>query len=163
MSLNSTAGSASAESYASVAQATARHLALGNDTWATISNQLMEEALRRATVFMTQSYRSRWIGIRATSTQALEWPRYSACVDGYPIAVDIVPTDIINACCDLALKAAAGDLAPDLERAVKREKIGPIETEYETYSSQVTSYRSINMALAPYLKGSSGMATLVRT
>lgn len=155
-------GLSTAESYASVSEASARQTALGNDTWATITTANMEEALRRATRYMVQAYRTRWTGMRVKSTQALDWPRYNVEVDGYPVSVTIVPTDIKNACIDLALKAAAGDLAADITRAVIREKVGPIETEYSSFDPQQTRYRSIDMALAPYLKGSSAMATLVR-
>jgi len=156
-------GLSTAESYISVANASARMSALGNDTWATITNAQMEEALRRATVHMKQAYRSRWSGMRLNSTQALDWPRVSVVVDGYSVASDSVPADIANACADLALKAAAGDLAPDLERAIIREKVGPLETEYSAHSPQATRFRAIDLTLAPYLMGSSAMATLVRT
>lgn len=155
-------GKANAESYVSVADATTRHAALGDDTWAALTTAQMEEALRRATNYMTQAYRTRWTGLRRHSTQALDWPRYDVCVDGFYIDSDSVPADIANACADLALKAAAGDLNADLERAVIREKVGPLETEYSPHSSQAVRYRSIDMALAPYLTGSSAMARVVR-
>lgn len=155
-------GLSTAESYASVTDANTRQTNLGNDTWATITTGQREEALRRATVYMGQAYRNRWTGQRVKSTQALDWPRYDVTVDGYPVSVTIVPTDIKNACIDLALKAAAGDLAADITRAVIREKVGPLETEYSAFDPQQTRYRSIDMALAPYLKGSSAMAMLVR-
>jgi hypothetical protein len=57
-------------------------------------------------------------------------------VDCYPVAPDAVPADIANACADLALKAAAGDLNADLTREVVRKKIGPLETEYDRNSPQ---------------------------
>jgi len=166
-------GKVDAESYISVADASARHAALGNTIWADdTSNTEKEQALRRATQYMLQAYRKRWSGYRKTATQALDWPRsfvylepfIVGAVGPYPYLVSdtIVPTDIANACADLALKAAAGDLNPDIERAVIRKKIGPLEKEFDPYSPQSTQYRAINMALAPYLTGSSAMATLVR-
>lgn len=155
-------GKANSESYISVADADARHTALGNADWIGATN-LKEEALRRATVFMLQAYRQRWIGTRRRTTQALDWPRIDVIVDKYtPVAVDTVPSDVANACADLALKALAEALAPDLERGVIREKVGPIETEYDRGSPQAKRYRAIEMMLAPYLKGGSGMARLVR-
>ena len=156
-------GLSNSESYISVADATARHLALGNTIWADLLNDEMEQALRRATVFMEQAFRSRWTGARKTATQAMSWPRYSVVVDGYSVDSDVVPAEVANACADLALKAAAGDLNADLERAVIREKVGPLETEYSPHSPQSVRYPSITMLLAPYLKGSSAMATLVRS
>lgn len=155
-------GLANAESYVSLAGATARHAALDNTNWALLSTAEMESALRRATQYMLQAYRTRWIGDRLNGTQALDWPRWNVWVDGYPVSPSIVPADIANACADLALKAAAGDLNADLTRGVVREKVGPLETEYDRNSPQSVRYRAIDMALSAYLKGSSAMATLVR-
>lgn len=155
-------GRTDSESYISVANATARHAAFGNTNWADLATDEKEQALRRATAHMEQAYRTRWTGQRINSTQALSWPRAWVVVDGYSVDSDIVPADIANACADLAFKAASGDLNPDIERAVIREKVGPLETEYSAHSPQSTRYRAIDMALAPYLKGSSAMATLVR-
>lgn len=155
-------GLATAESFISVADASARQAALGNTNWATLTETEMEQALRRATAYMEQAYRQSWKGTRLYRDQALSWPRYGAVVDGYDLNSDYVPADVANACADLAFKAAADDLAPDLERGIKREKVGPLETEFDTLSPQATRYRAADMALAPYLKGSSAMAMLVR-
>jgi len=156
-------GLSTAESYVSVASADTRLAALGLTNWATLSTTEKEQALRRATARMEQAYRPRWKGDRRTSTQALAWPRTGVVIDGYiMVDSDVVPTDIANACAELAFKAAAGDLNPDLDRAVIREKVGPIETEYSSASPQSVRYRATDMALSPYLYGSSAMATLVR-
>lgn len=156
-------GLSTAESYVSVADATARHAALGNAAWAALdSDTIREQALRRATNYMVQTYRSRWAGSRINSTQALDWPRYDVSVDGYSVDSNIVPADIVNACADLALKASTDTLNADLERAIIREKVGPLETEYSAYSPQRPRYPAIDGALAPYLTGSASMASLVR-
>ncbi len=156
-------GLPTAESYVSVAAATARHLALGNDTWATITTEQMEQALRRATAYMEQAFRTRWTGRRVSAVQALSWPRYDVCVDGYSVDSNVVPAEVANACADLALKAAAGDLNADITGPrLIRKKTGPLEREYDRFSPQSTRYPAINMLLAPYLTGSSAMATLVR-
>lgn len=156
-------GLATAESYVSVADTTTRLGALGISIWTDLTNAEMEEALRRATNYMGQAYRQRWQGARRTTTQALDWPRVDVVVDRYTaVAYDSIPADIANACADLALKAAAGDLNADLERAIIRDKTGPLETEYSPHSPQSVRYRSIDMALAPYLTGGGAMARLVR-
>lgn len=155
-------GSASAESYASVSQADVRLAALGNTLWATMSEAEKEQALRRSTTFMEQAYRLRWKGTRLTRAQALSWPRYGVIADTYCIESTLVPGDVVNACIDLAFKAAGGDLAPDKTRVAIREKVGPIETEYSPYSPQLAEYVAIERTLSPYLKGGAGMASLVR-
>lgn len=158
------AGSATSESYASVADADERMAARGNDTWTPLTTAEKEEALRRATDYMTAAFRERWQGYRQHITQALDWPRIGVKVDAYHyINPDTVPVEIVNACIDLAFRAAAGDLAPDLTRGVLREKVGPIETDYDRGSPQYTRFRAIEMMLSPYLTGGSGMARLVRS
>ena len=156
-------GLSTAESYISAADASTRHTNLGNTNCALLTSDEMEQALRRATVYMEQAYRERWQGYVQHLDQALSWPRNSVVIDGWRwIATDIVPAEVANACADLALKAAAGDLNADLTRGVVRKKVGPLETEFDRYSPQSTRYVAINMMLAPFLKGASANATLVR-
>lgn len=159
-------GDANSESYVSVADATTRHANLGNAAWAAAaSDTVREQALRNATRYMVQAYRQRWVGnrVKVNPPQALDWPRYGVQVDGFPVHFDVVPADIANACADLALKALAGELAPDLTQLVTRQKVGPIETDYSLASPQFKRFRAIDMALAPYLTGSGAMSHLVRT
>lgn len=156
-------GLATAESYVSVASADTRHSNLGNTNWTTLTTEQKEEALRRSTVYLEQAYRERWKGNRHTVDQALSWPRNSVVVDGFVVVdSDVVPADVANACADVAFKAAAGDLNADITRAVIREKVGPLETEYSAHSPQSVRYRSIDMLLAPYLTGGGASARLVR-
>ncbi|MEN9924159.1 MAG: hypothetical protein RL268_285 [Pseudomonadota bacterium] len=153
-------GRADSESYITVAAADTRHTALGNTAW-TGTDAAKESALRRATQFMLQRYRQQWKGTRLLRAQALDWPRYGAIVDGFDVASSAVPTDIANACADLALRALADDLAPDQERVAIREKVGPLETEYSPHASQSVQYVAVDRALAPYLRGG-GMSRLER-
>jgi hypothetical protein len=110
---------------------------------------------------MLQRYRARWRGTRLLREQALDWPRYGAHVDGYDLDSNYVPDDIANACADLALKALSETLNADLTRGVIREKVGPLEKEYDAHSPQSVRYPAIDQALAPYLAGG-GMSRLVR-
>lgn len=154
-------GLSTANAFISVADADARHTLLGNSAW-TGATGVKEAAIARATAYMEQAYRSRWTGCRVRSEQALSWPRYEVVVDGYSVDSDAVPTEVVNACADLALRALSDDLNADQTRAVIREKVGPLETEYSPHSPQAVRYPSVTMTLAPFLSGSSAMATLVR-
>jgi len=154
-------GLTTAESYASVAAADARHSALGNSAW-TGTEAVKEAALRRATAFMEQRFRSNWRGTRLTRAQALSWPRYAVEVEGWCVASNEVPADVVNACIDLALRALTEDLNPDIERAVIREKVGPLEIEYSAHSPQAKRYSAVTQALAPYLMGSGANRFVVR-
>jgi hypothetical protein len=167
------AGLSTAESYVSVADADAYHAARGNTAWADLDTlEEKEPALRRATDYMLQVYRSRWKGTRMQATQALDWPRSGVytepfmhgAVGEYPYLVpdDEVPVEIARACAKLALKATTADLAPDLPRATKREKVGPLEVEYADGAVQYARYRDVDGMLAPYLNATSVCKLLVR-
>jgi hypothetical protein len=145
-------GLSTAESYISVANASAYHAARGNTAWAALaSDTVREQCLRKATDYMVQQFRARWQGYRLNDTQALDWPRTGVVVDTYAVDDDIVPTAVANACAEFALKASSAELNPDLSQAIRREKIGPIETEYDTNSSQAKRYVAINAMVSPYL------------
>ena len=146
-----------AESYISVADASNYHTVRGNTAWAALTTDaLREAALRRATDYMRQAYRSRWQGYKVNEDQALDWPRYDVEVEGYAIDSDIVPTEIKNACAELALKASSAELNPDLTQGVLSETVGSISVTYDKASPQFTRYRAIDSLLSPYLKAGGG-------
>jgi prepilin-type processing-associated H-X9-DG protein len=157
---------ADAESYQTVAGADTYHANRGNVAWADLSTPTKEQNLRKATDYMLQAYRIRWAGVRTTSTQALDWPRYNvpmtdgpgglACLSSY-YPNNTVPAAVANACAELALKASAADLTPDLSQAVKSKKVGQIEVVYQDYSSATKTYRAIDNLLAPLLAAQGGI------
>lgn len=162
-------GGADSESYISVAACLAYHAKMGNDQWATITTTQQEQALRRATTYM-QIYRPRWKGVRTSQTQALDWPRYSVQLPdvGYGsvaayVPWTVVPIEVQNACAELALRASAGPLAPDLKRTVKEKTIGPITTVYADGAPEYVRYREVDHMLAPYLAGSGTSGRMVRS
>lgn len=167
------AGLANAESYASVVEADTRLAAFGFTAWAGLATSAKETALRLATDFMVNSYRTRWKGFRTNSAQALDWPRYEvervdALASGYGGASYYdsasVPAEIKAACIDLAYKTTQGvELAPDIDQAQKRVKVGPIEVEYDTTGNQTTVFRAIESKLRPFFNIGGAMARLVRT
>lgn len=149
-------GKSNSESYISVADATAYHTARGNAAWALLTTAQMEAAARKATDYMRQVYRSRWKGYKVNENQALDWPRYDVEVEGYAVDSDIVPTEVKNACAELALRASAADLNPDLTQGVLSEQVGSIQVTYDKASPQFTRYRAIDAILSPYLKAGGG-------
>lgn len=164
-------GKADAESYISVADASAYHLARGNAAWATLaSDTIREQMLRKATDYMVATYRERWDGYRVTTTQALDWPRYEvpirdSATEGVYAAFyahDEVPVAVARACAELALRAIDGDLAPDLEVPVTSEQVGPISVTYADGARQTTTFRAIGGMLSPFLRGAGGMLRVSR-
>lgn len=147
-------GSATAESYLSVVDAAAYHLKMGNrDAWALVGNEGAKEAmLRRATNYLRDRYYDMWLGDMAVSTQRLDWPRNGVWTrSGNGLASTIVPEEVKDACAELALRASSAALMPDTSQGIKREKIGPIEVEYDQYSPSAAAFASIDAMLAPYL------------
>jgi hypothetical protein len=147
-------GKADAESYLSVADATAYHTKMGNkEAWAAVGNEAAKEAmLRQGADYLRDRYFGRWMGVTTTLTQRLDWPRIGTYYRTRQfVASDVVPEEIKNACAELALRAASAALNPDTTQTIKREKIGPIEVEYDEFSPTATSYAAIDAMLAPYL------------
>jgi hypothetical protein len=168
-------GVAGAESFASVEDALAYHSNRGNDIWATITTLQQEQALRRATDYMGAYYRPRWKGRRVSPTQSLDWPRVGVVLDEFNDSVALsglgyygvivvpfnsVPVNVVNACCEFALKAAAGELAPDLDRETTSESVGGISVSYRAGAPQHIRFRALDLLLAPFLANAS--AVLVR-
>ena len=166
-------GSSVSDSYASTVDAETYHADRGMTNWATLTQTEKEAAMRRATDYMQQAYRNRWAGVRASTTQALDWPRWFVPILDSPgsygsmpnyYSETAVPVEVKNACIAMALKAAAGDLAPDIDPQVTSERVGPIEVQYFPGMRQTVKYQAIDNMLAPVLKdgGSGSMVRLVR-
>ena len=169
-------GSATAESYISVADATTYQADRGNAAWAAVaSDTVREQLLRKATDFMVEQYRTRWAGGRVLTTQALDWPRYQVPrldvygssgfgFAGYGLYYpsDEVPEAVRRACAEFALRAIDGDLGPDLSAPVIREKVGPIEVQYAEGARQEVRYSAIDKLLEPFLLGSESLVRVQR-
>jgi hypothetical protein len=167
---------ADAESYASVAFATAYHDARGNAAWDELgSDTLREQYLRKATDFMVGAYRERWAGYRVTATQALDWPRYYVPMRDVPWGngenggqwvaywpMDSVPQIVQRACVELALRAIDGELAADLDPPVIEETVGPITTKYAIGARKNTVYQAVEAMLSPLFDGSGSMIPVRR-
>jgi hypothetical protein len=157
-----------ADCYITLANANIYHAKYGNTSWASLAAGAKESSLRKATAFMVQAYRQQWKGYRKTATQSLDWPRsfvflepfVHGAVGAYPFLVSdvIVPTEVQNACAELALKASTETLNPDATQSVKKETVGPLTVEYNQYSSQKKQYDSINSMLLPYLSSLGGVS-----
>ena len=142
-----------AESYISVLDATAYHLKMGRkEAWALVGNEASKEAmLRRATQYLQSRYLGRWKGNPRVFTQVLDWPRTGVETRNMSFVSNaIVPEEVKAACAELALKAFSEDLMPDATQTVKREKVGPLETEYDIYGTPSSKFESIDAMLSAY-------------
>lgn len=155
---------ANAQSYVSAADCAAYHAARGNALFGAMTIPQQEQAIIRAVDYLTAAYRGKWKGVRASSTQALDWPRYDVRLDdvgfGSYIALvpsNTVPPEVVKAVCELAVRAGASDLTPDIERQVIEETIGPITTKYAPGTPQYVQFRQVDMILRPLLDRAGGM------
>jgi len=159
---------ADADSYVALADATAYHAALGNSGW-TGTDEVKEQALRKATMFVDNRYGARFKGTRVEKTQSLAWPRSDvADVDGFDVDDDEIPAALKKAVMEAALRVVQGtDLSPDLERGgdIKRtaSAVGPISTEVEYMdgASRTTTFTMIEDLLRPVLNTSSGSTKFI--
>lgn len=151
-------GLATAESYVSVADADAYHTKMGTAaaSWGDLTTAVKEAALRRATQFIDTRYRFQ--GVVNSGTQALLWPRVGVWLHGYYVEATTIPQRLKDACAELAMRAAAGDLLPDADEggevSAESISIGPI-SESKTYvgsKSSVKDYPVVRSLLTPMLQ-----------
>lgn len=134
-----TPGDASANSYATLAEAEAYHTGHPYaETWAAADVLQAARALITATRLMDAQVR--WYGAIATSTQALGWPRLQA-YDRHDrsIASTVIPQAIKDACCEYARQLLdrdrTADLASDVD-GLKRVRVeGAVDVEFREGSS----------------------------
>ena len=146
MALTVTPGASTADSYVSLVDALAYHAAKGNAAWAAAaSDALREAALRRATVWLDGTYRTRWPGYRVNGrVQALDWPRTDVTdSDGWTVDYLTIPAEVVNATCEAALRelAEAGSLSPDYvaSEQVKTAAAGPVSVTYRDTSGPAST------------------------
>lgn len=153
-------GGADSEAYVSVAGCAA-YAAARRLTFSIESETACEAALRVATAWIDARFRSRFPGIRQYGrAQALEWPRSGAVdVDGWAVAANIVPNEVVRATCEAAIRelATPGALSPDLERggAIKRIAASSVEIEYAGNAPAQTVFQVVDQALARLLVAAS--------
>lgn len=101
-----------------------------------------------------ESYANQFQGNRTTVDQSTAWPRVGVYVDGYLLPSDTVPQGIKNAEMQIAIEIDGGnDPLGNVGRAVKRQKVDVIETEYSDRASDRTRLTKVTALLTPYLIG----------
>lgn len=120
----------------------------------------VEAACIRAMDYIN-AFRDKFKGIKVAASQALQWPRVGASVDGFELAQTEIPGVLKDAQCQLAVDAAALDLQPSGDgREVIREKVDVLETEYRPGAGgnpqpALTKARAM---LEPLLRSGGGLA-----
>lgn len=142
---------ANATSYVSVEEVRAYAEARGIEIPADDAS-IEQAAIRAMDVIEAKSYKGR----PTYSAQPTAFPRYGIYLPGYsiPLPYDAVPAGVKKAQIEYTIAIANGfDLLPTLDGApVKREKIGPIETEYVVGTAQGSApvVQAAEAALRPF-------------
>ena len=154
-------GKTDADAYISVADADTYHVNYtGSASWAAATTATKEIAIRNATQYIDIKYNGRWRGRRTHDTQALDWPRSSiADRDGYGIDSDEMPTRLLNACAEMAVRHVDGDtLIVDVsagDNGIKSEavSVGPVSSdiEYSGVKSTAKKYAIVANLLSEFL------------
>lgn len=157
------AGLPNSESYVAVADCVA-YAALRNLTFPGTDVPGSEGAMRRATAYLDNTYRTRFPGQRKLfRKQALEWPRVGVVdMNGFPVTDNEIPVEIIRATCEAAVRefASPGSLTPDVVpgKVKKRAKVGDIEVEYAVGGGGVASQQPISPIIEGILAALIGAA-----
>jgi hypothetical protein len=158
-------GTPGANAYIEVSFADTHHGDRGNSAWNDFTNPEKQAAIIRGSEYVDKRFGRRFVGIRKSKEQGLEWPRLDAFdSDGFLLSgVDDLPRQLEKAVAEYALRAAiCGTLAPDAPLPVpkqdltdstgtrpdqvetgqltrKREKVGPLEEDkwFETTSQVI--------------------------
>lgn len=155
-------GDSTANAYMDAAAVTTHHNDRGNLAWSDFTLADQESAIVRASDYIDKRFGVRFVGLRKTKSQGMEWPRLDAFdQDGYLLSgSDSLPRQLLKATAEYALRAAlylvlapdaplpvpAQDLTdslavrPDQQETGQltrvKEKVGPLEEEkwFETTS-----------------------------
>jgi len=123
-------GLTNANSYVDLTWVDSYFTGRGNTEWADATDNDKLVALIKATDYLDVVYN--FVGTKASSTQALEWPRAGA-EDKYGEPLVGIPTILKKAAAELALRALSTTLLDDTDFSgrVKRERVeGAVEVEY---------------------------------
>ncbi len=152
MSLDTTPGSATADSYATLAEfeAYAANRLPALAWFAAAADPLKEAALRAAARELDAAFD--WTGAAVDATQALTWPRSGMLTrNGFNISTTTIPVPLKQAQCEFALQIGASDRLGDndsLKKGITSIKAGSVAL---TFSDQIgkagSTYDSADIAI----------------
>lgn len=107
-----------------------------------------EELLIRAMDYLELQ---RFLGVKFTRDQALQWPRVSVVIDGYLVDSDTIPELLKEAQMETTITIDGGNDPLELrERLKRRTQVGSVSVEYESGSDKVL--RKVNNKLRKLIK-----------
>jgi len=154
---------ANANSYATVAEAQLFAEARGIDVLA--DDDVCEQKLLLAMDYL-ETVEPQLQGYRVDTEQTLAFPRQAVRINDLLFPYTSIPSQIKKAQILLAIEAAKGvDLMPTIDSAssarVKREKVGPLETEYDnSVPVGIVSFPQVDALLSVLYGTASGFGSL---
>ena len=162
MALDATVGGENANSYLTVEEADAYFTERMHSTdWSASVDK--EAALITCTRLLDRNVK--WSGVKASETQALDWPRFGMVDrDGYYVDEDIVPEPVKQAVCELAYFMLGGDRTEENPlKGLKSVKIDTLAIEADRWDFPKVIPDAVWAALGEYgLKPSSSEVRLIR-
>jgi hypothetical protein len=153
-----------ANSFATVAEVRAYAAARASDLTGKTDAEL-EAALIVAMDYLA-TFEPRLSGLRISPDQYLMYPRDGVYINGFLFADDAIPRTLKDAQCQAALESTGGlDLMPTGDgRAIKKEKVDVIETEYAEGASGAPQPRLIKVdsLMAPLLRSGGSILRVER-
>lgn len=157
LTIIATAGSTSANCYCTLAEAYVYHQSRLHTlpTWdAADDAEEKTPALIWATRLLDETVK--WVGLKATDTQALRWPRtFSYDIDGIEIDYTTIPQFLKNATAEFAFYLLANDLTADDTRDLmgfEELKVGPISLKVDKYTKKPVLPRSVAYIIRRYTR-----------
>jgi len=133
MSIDATVGGANANSYATLAEATAYQLTRTFATgWADLDTDVQEAALIEACRTINASFV--WTGSAVDDIQALSWPRTGMFTrNGFALPSTIIPQELKDAQSEYARLITVDDLTSNLQQdqdQIESVKAGPVAVKF---------------------------------
>jgi hypothetical protein len=158
-------GIATANSYATLAEADTYYDERHNVTWQSSSTSARTVALIKATDYIDYTYSFK--GTPSGTTQALQWPRTRATdINLIVIDSDVIPVELKRAVFELALRSLSEDIDPDLTTSSQLQsetrKVDVISRSFSyTAGVQVKRFTQVQKLLRGLTSGSSFTKTAV--
>lgn len=155
------AGLPDAESFATAAELADYAVKFGKTV--PTDEPTQEALLRRAALQMSALP---WKGCAVNRDQALPWPRYNVCRNGWDLPSDTIPPAVKAGQMALAAEIHADDLVdPDTKvGAIVSETVGPLSTTYAAAKASASKPAAVRQSYAQFagLVESSGQIKLSR-
>ena len=158
LTIETGAGVAGADSYASVAEARAYASARG------LTLPAADADVEKALVLACDKLETyRYKGTKTSASQTLQWPRTDVYVEDAtePLATNSIPARLKQAQCQLAFDSTQTELQPRGDgREVAKEKVDIIETEYvrRGSGSLIPEFNKAEDILKPLLASGGGFS-----